>query len=140
MRRKARIVVAAQAALVAAFAVALRSGRMPLGVPGQWEWQRIKVAPSSLSILMGLAAVAAYSAFAVAGHRALLAKERKPTLRVWLAGLVLASIGVQGLVQDAAPEPYGLSKWIIALHSSGSSGYYTIAKAQMNDPRRVLAD
>ena len=140
MRCIAWIVLAAEAALVAALAVGLRSGRMPLGVPGQWEWQRIRVAPAPLSLLIGLAAVLAYSAFIALGHRALSAQENRPRVKIWLAGLVLASIGVQGVVQDAAPEAYGLSKWILALHNPGSSGYYTVAKSRMDDPRRFLAD
>jgi hypothetical protein len=140
MRRIAWIVVGLEAVLVAALAVALRSGRMPLGVPGQWEWQRVKIGPSALSFLMGLAAVAVYSAFAAAGYRALAAKEGVRGVKAWLLGLVFASVGVQGVVQEAAPVGYGLSKWIFALHSPGSSGYYTVAKTQMTDTHRFLAD
>jgi methylthioxylose transferase len=140
MRRIAWIVVGAETVLVAAFTVALRSGRMPLGVPGQWEWQRIKAAPSGLQLLMGLATVSAYSIFAWAGYRALSTKEDGRGVKAWLLGLVLASVAVQGVVQEAAPDGYGLSKWIFALHSPGSSGYYTVAKAQMGNARRFLAD
>jgi methylthioxylose transferase len=140
MRRIARIVVGIEAALVAAFAVALRSGRMPLGVPGQWEWQRVKFAPTSLQLLMGLAAIAAYATFAAAGFRALVSNPGGRGVKAWLAGLVLASIGVQGFVQEAAPEGYGLSKWIFALQSRGASGYYTVAKGQMADTRRFLGE
>jgi methylthioxylose transferase len=140
MRRTAWIVVGLESALVAAFAVALRSGRMPLGVPGEWEWQRVKGATSTLSLMMGLGAVLAYSAFAAAGYRALAANEGSRLVKAWLFGLVLASVGVQGFIQEAAPEGYGLSKWIFALESAGSSGYYTVAKSQMGDSRRFLGD
>jgi hypothetical protein len=140
MRRLDRIVVGVQAAMVAGLAVGLRSGRMPLGVPGEWEWQRVKGSMSGLHLGMGLAAVLGYSAFAAIGYRALSTRTTGRGVKLWLAGLVLASIGVQGFVQDAAPEGYGLSKWIIALHSPGSSGYYTVARTQMADPQRFLAD
>jgi hypothetical protein len=139
MKKVAPIVVAVQAALVSVLAVLVAKGKIPLGVPGEWEWQRVKVAPSVLGILMGLSAIAAYSAFVAAGFRAM-ARERGCRVGVWLAALVVASVGVQGVVQEAAPEGYGLSKWIFALHSPGSSGYYTVAKSQMGDARRFLAD
>jgi methylthioxylose transferase len=140
MRRIALFVVAAGATLVAAFAVALRSGRIPLGVPGEWEWLRVKGSPTAAAFLAGLAGVVLFSGFAAIGYRALGRSTRFRSEAAWLAGLVAASIVTQAVVQEAAPEGYGLSKWIIALHTPGSSGYYTVAKKQMSDPRKFLAD
>ncbi len=140
MRRPALFVLAAEAALVAAFAVALRSKWMPLGVPGEWEWQRIKVGPTILSVLGAVAAIGCFSAFVAGGFRALSRKVGPRIEAGWLLGLVVASVAVQGVVQEGAPEGYGLSKWIIALITPGSSGYYTVAKEQMRDPARFLAD
>ena len=140
MRRITLIVVAAEAALVAAFAVALRSGRMPLGVPGEWEWQRVRLGPTVLAFLMGLAGVVAYSIFAAIGFRALASKSNGRREGAWLAGLAFASVAVQAIVQAAAPEAYGLEKWIFTLHTPGSSGYYTVAREQMGHPRRFLAE
>ena len=140
MRRIALIVVAAEAALVAGFAVALRSGRMPLGVPGEWEWQRVRLGPSALGVLMGLAGVAAYSIFAGLGFRALSTKAGGRRDGAWLIGLALASVAAQGAVQSAAPDGYGLEKWILSLQSPGSSGYYTVAREQMAQPRAFLAN
>ncbi len=138
MRLNARIVLAAEAALVAGLAVAIRSGRVPLGIPGEWEWQRVRVGPSAWRLAFGLASVLAYSAFVAAGYRSLAAGAGRRKVFAWLLGLVGASAAVQGAVQEAAPEGYGLSKWIFALHSPGSSGYYTVAKTQMGDPARFL--
>jgi hypothetical protein len=140
MRRLALFLVVIQAAVVAGFAVALRSGSIPLGIRGEWEWQRLKVAPEPLSLILSLIGILLFSGFVAAGFHALSRSKRRGSEVLWLAGLALTSILVQGVVQEGAPSGYGLSKWIIALHSPGSSGYYTVAKRQMADPRRFLAD
>lgn len=140
MRRPAMIVVAAGAMLVAGLALALRPGRIPLGVPGEWEWQRVRPGPSAGPIAFALAGVAAYAGFAAAGFRAMAREGGRRRRSAWLAGLVVAAVAVQGVVQEGAPPGYGLSKWIFALHPSGSSGYYTVARWQMGDARKFLAD
>lgn len=140
MRRIRWLLLAVQAALVTAFLIGLRSRRMPLGVPGEWEWQRIIASPSAGSIALGFAAIGLYAAFAAVGFGAMSRQTRPPRVKRWLLGLVLAAVALQGAVQEAAPEGYGLSKWILALHSPGSSGYYTVAKQQMADPWRFLAN
>ena len=140
MRRLPLFVVAAQAALVATFAVGLRSGWFPLGVPGEWEWPRIKVGPAALPLLGAIAGVACFCGLVAAGFRALSRGDGPRREAAWLVGLAVASVAVQGVVQEGAPEGYGLSKWIIALIAPGSSGYYTVAKTQMADPARFLAD
>src|SRR4051812_28585376 len=138
MRRSAFIVVAAGAMLVAALAVGLGSGRLPLGVPGEWEWPRVRRGPSLLPLGFAIASIAAYSAFVAIGLRSLGGRTTRRREAGWLAGLVVAAVGLQGTVQEGAPEGYGLSKWIFALHAPGSSGYFTVAKAQMADPARFL--
>ena len=140
MRRPPAIAVLVMAALSAAFALALRSGAFPLGVPGEWTWPRIKPAPAAWPVAVAIGAVLAFSALAAAGWHSL---GRHPGFRresAWVAALALGSTLVQGLVQEGAPEGYGLSKWIIALDSPGASGYHTVAKAQMRDPARFLAE
>ncbi len=140
MKRPLPLLLLAQVAILAAFALALRSGRVPLGVVGEWEWQRIKVAPGSVRLAMAGAAIAGFAAFAALGMRALGRKGKVGREVGWVLGLVVAAVVVQGAAQEGAPEGYGLSKWILALHAPGSSGYYTVAKGQMGDPRRFLAD
>lgn len=139
MRRTALIVVAAGAALVAGFAGGLRSEVFPLGVPGEWEWLRVQPGPSAFPFGLALAAVAAYSAFVAAGFRSIRTGAR-PREAAWLAGLMVAATLVQGFAQEGAPPGYGLSKWIFALHAPGSSGYFTVARTQMADPGRFLAE
>ena len=140
MRRSAFIVVAAGAALVSGLAFGLGSGRLSLGVPGEWEWPRVRVGPSLVPLGLAIGSVAAYSAIVASGLRSLKGQTTRRREAGWLAGLVVAAVGVQAFVQEGAPEGYGLSKWIFALHAPGSSGYFTIAKAQMADPSSFLAN
>jgi hypothetical protein len=65
------LLLLAQAALVAGLAIALRSGAMPLGVRGEWEWLRVPAAPAWGDLVLACAAVAALSGLAASGMRAL---------------------------------------------------------------------
>lgn len=135
-------VMVVQAVLVAALAFALHDGVMPLGVRGEWEWLRLPrgIAPTPLDLTIGGIAVATYAGLAGFGLRLL---EKDPSrLRECLVvvGLWLASLAAQAIVPAGAPEGYGLSKWALALSSPGSSGYYTVARQQIRDPWRFLAD
>jgi hypothetical protein len=49
-------------------------------------------------------------------------------------------VAVQTLTQTGAPVGYGLSKWVVALHQKGSTGYFTIAKTQVGDLGSFLAN
>ena len=142
MRRTPAIVVGAAALLVAGLALALKDGRMPLGVPGEWQWLRVRPGPiNPFRLGLALAAVVAYAAFAALGLRAL-AGNAVGRLREsgWIVALAVVAAATQGVVQDGAADGYGLEKWILALENPGSSGYFTVAKTQMDDPSRFLAD
>ncbi len=142
MRRLALFVVSAQAILVVAFGFVLRSKtpKFPLGIPGEWEWLRIDASMVGYSLILAVVAILGFAVFAAAGFQSLSRPGRPVREGFWLSGLVFAAILVQAVTQEAAPVGYGLSKWIIALHAPGSSGYYTVAKNQMSDPARFLAD
>ena len=92
----------AEAALVAAFALALR-GRdgCPLGVPGEWEWQRLKGSarrPSRSSWWPWRAWALYCGVRGPMGFRSVVAGARRPATRrgSWLAGLVVASVAGPG--------------------------------------------
>jgi hypothetical protein len=133
------LVLVAQAAVVAAFVVGLRSGAFPLGVPGEWTWSRLPegIGPTALGWLTGAVTLAVYAGFAALGSRSL-SGERPGPLResAWLSALAVMAVAAQVGLQSAAPEGYGLTKWTFALHSPGSNGYYTVARTQMADPWR----
>ncbi len=137
MRRHTRsILLLSQIAIVAGFAVLVRAGRMPLGVRPEWEWLRIKANSDALSILLALIAILLYGLYAASGLASLRRGKRSAT---WLVGLIPMSLMVQVCIQEGAPQGYGLAKWAIALHSPGSSGYYTVAKEKMINLGSFLA-
>ena len=140
MGRPAAILVAVQAAAVAGLAYGLRSGRMPLGVTGEWTWQAVKGSPTAMGVMVASAGLAGFAGLAAAGFRAMGGEPGRFREAAWVLALIGASIVGQGAVQEGAPEGYGLAKWIIALSTPGSSGYYTVAKTQMADPWRFLAE
>jgi len=128
------------AALVAGFVVALRAGVMPLGVRGEWEWLRVPFSPSALDVLLASVGVAAYAAFAglvrsLLGRGAGAVREA-----IALLALLVASVTVQAVVPSGAPTGYGLAKWAIILHEKGSSGYFQVAKNEVDDPWTFLAE
>ena len=141
MRRTAAptLILLVPIGLVAGLGLALVDRRVPLGVPGEWTWSRLDFAPTILDLAAGLAAVAAYATFAALGARSL---GRGPDDRrreaAWLLGLWAAAVTIQLAIQSAAPEGCGLPKWPWALHGSGSSGYYTVARFEIDDARTFL--
>ncbi len=122
-----------QGLIVVGFAVGIARRWFPLGVPGEWEWLRLGDTIQVGFVSLGIAALAvlAFAGFAALGVRSLARTDRGSTEVAWVSALALASILVQGAVQEGAPEGYGLAKWIIALENSGSSGYQTVAKTAM---------
>jgi hypothetical protein len=140
MKTRLTLFLIAQAAFVAGFAVALRSGAMPLGVRGEWEWLRVPAGPSWADVLLTGAAVMTYAVLAALGMRALQKKESRGREALVLLGLLGASVAIQLILPGGAPVGYGLTRWAVVLHSPGSSGYYTVARRQIGDTRRFLAD
>jgi hypothetical protein len=139
MRRWSGIVVGVvQLATVGGLALALRSRTIPLGVKGDWEWLRVNQPADPLLVSLALVMICVYAGYAALAMRSLTQKRGKAGW--WLAGLVPLAVLVQGAVQEGAPYGYGLSKWAIALHNRGSSGYYTVAKEQIPDLRQFLND
>src|SRR4051812_4898152 len=53
--------------LVAGLGLALRTGAMPLGVKGEWEWLRLPVGPSAIDVMLAVAGVGVYASLAGAG-------------------------------------------------------------------------
>jgi hypothetical protein len=132
-----------QAALVILLAIALARGRLPLGVPRQWEWNRIpaEISLSWVSLCLAGLGVAAYSALVALGLRALAPGRSRRTETAWLAGLLLAALTVQVVIPTGAPSGYDLTKWASVNYLPGSAGYFQIARRQASrDPWGFLAD
>lgn len=118
------------------------SGRVPLGVPGEWEWLRVRGAPSFVWALPTIAAVVGYCVYAALGFRSLgvpSAVGFRET--VWVSGLTALAALVQFMIPMAAPDEYDLTRWAYVQYFQGSTGYYQVARDQaMGDPWKFLAD
>lgn len=139
MRRSGLLVGLLPPAVLVSLLIALIQAGMPLGVRGEWEWPRLKVANTAFHIAWGFGCVILYALFVARGVKPLSGEVKVRREWVWLIGLLGASIAVQVGVQLAAPDGYGLTKWVtIAL--PGSSGYHKVAKGEMGQTSRFLAD
>jgi hypothetical protein len=138
MKKTPLLVLLVSSACVAGFVAALRTGVMPLGVRGEWEWLRVPFAPGVYDLALAGVGVVAYSSFAYAGFRAL---ERKATLLrevIAVASLAVVAVMIQAVAQTGAPVGYGLEKWATLAHK-GSSGYFTLAKTEVRGIAKFLA-
>jgi len=118
---------------IAAFVVLWQTA-LPLGVPGEWEWNRaVPVEPLWLAVAPLAGGAILYLAFVRFSSRRV---ERcgKMGLAGWLSGLVVAGFAWLWIAQESAPENYQLSKAVWVLYFRGSSGYFWEARY---DPRSL---
>jgi hypothetical protein len=140
MRTARALILVLAGILVAAAVAALRSGAVPLGVRGEWEWLRVPVPPQFVDLLLSGLGCVGFALFAGLGQRALGREPSRTRECLWVAALAVASAAVQVAAQNGAPVGYGLEKWVIALSQKGSNGYYTVAKTEVRDLRHFLAE
>jgi hypothetical protein len=132
-QRRALIGIVVPAAVgVSLLAWLLRTRALPLGWPGEWTWERlgVNVAPNPLGWVVGALVIAAYALIVTALARWVGAGESRSAGRA-LALLAVLALVVQAVLQECAPDGYGLSKWPIALHSAGANGYFTLARGPL---------
>lgn len=113
---------------------------VPLGIPGEWTWDRVTVEPDSAWNLFGAAVAAGLYLLAVrAGWnrlgRAWCHSIRRLELGAWLIALVAMSFAWIWIVQEAAPQKNRLGKTAFVLYYASSSGYFT--KARYEDPKAL---
>ena len=131
--------------LVAAGSLAiLWLSNLPLGVPGEWDWDRIPVAPRRMDRRRpGLAR-------GRSGRRSLYRLRARRRRRVegaprwqvagWLAGLTLGGFAWLWVVQDSPADPaYGMAKTGWVLYFRGTEGYFDQARYVMRDVPSYLA-
>jgi hypothetical protein len=138
--RAALWILLAQAALVLGLSVTLRSGVFPLGVRGEWEWQRLTVDSTALGLMIAFAGVLAYSAFAALGMQLLGDRPSRLAEGLAVVGLTLAAVVMLAVVPTGAPEGYGLAKWSLGLWVPGATGYFKVAHDSIDDPWGFLRD
>lgn len=115
---------------------------LPLGIPGEWVWQRTAFEADGYWNFAetGVAAVL-YLLFINAGANWLTnttSKRRTAIVMAWLAGLVAVSFAWLWIVQEMAPLQNRQGKSAFVLFYSGSSGYFTKARYEQPDPARFL--
>ncbi len=116
---------------------------IPLGIPGEWTWQRLPAEPDTAWNLSGLATAAIlYVLFVEAGARRLKkpgpSRFRSMELAGWLTAMVAVSVTWLWLVQECAPIRNRLGKSAFVLYYTGSSGYFTRARYESPDPQKFL--
>ena len=143
MRWKLWLILTVQAALVVLLAVAVRTGLMPLGIRGEWEWMRLAdgARPPWDWLALAAAGVAAYAAFVGLGLRGPRgARHRDGPRRAGWPRSSSPSIAVQVAIPIGAPDEYDLTKWAYVNYLPGSTGYFKIARDQAaQDPWQFLA-
>lgn len=142
MKRTIGTVLGVSALLIAGLLAGVKTGRLPLGIPGEWEWMRISVGPSVLWLLVSAVAVAAYGGYAALGFRALGVPSRRGWRETgWVVGLTASAALLQILIAMGAPDGYDLMRWGFVHCTRGATGYYDIAKEEAAaDPWTFLAD
>jgi hypothetical protein len=140
-RTKLGVTLAIQAGLVVAVIAAVASRKVPLGIPGEWEWQRVKFSPEPLDLLVACLAVAAYCTFVGLGFRGLRGLASRRAEAFWLLVLLAAAVMIQATIPWGAASGYDLAKWAYVPCMPGSTGYYEVARTQaLPDPWQFLAD
>ena len=123
-----------------AFATAASLGMLwftdwPLGVPGEWAWDRIEY-EQSINVLLRVfePVIAGGLLFAIAwfGCKRVADSAVWEKLFWWLA-LMVAAFSWLWTVQDAAPMQHGLLKSGWVTYYPSSSGYFYLARYEMAD-------
>lgn len=109
----------------------------PLGVLGEWVWNRVPSYPDGARLVPVALAAAIYLAIAWLGHQLLRRKE------AWLivAGplLLISAGGLQLAWMDYPETGKGLERWAPALFYPATSGYLAHARS-IRDPRVFLRE
>lgn len=117
--------------------------KIPLGVPGEWTWTRIRIDPNQmdealLGLLLAALAAAAYTAICWAGAKRLERASRWETT-LWMGGLTVVGFFWLGLVQESPPtQEHRLFKGPLVLYEPGASGYFFHARNHIHDLHSFL--
>ncbi len=115
--------------------------RIPLGIPGEWVWDRIGYADGAVEAMFGIAQIgivgAIYLLIAWQGQRHIATCSRRE-LAAWLIGLVLAAFGWLIAVQEGPRDEYRLSKAPFVLYYPASSGYFHAARYDVDSVPQLL--
>ncbi|HVJ80638.1 MAG TPA: hypothetical protein VNC50_06170, partial [Planctomycetia bacterium] len=116
--------LAALAAATAAVCWLMLASEIPLGVMGEWVWNRSTPPPLQRWALPALAGVVLVLVGA-AGYRSLV-KSGRGSL-AWLVALMAAGAFHQAALVDLPGDVFGMERWPFALALKNTSGYHAIA-------------
>ena len=117
---------------------------VPLGVRGEWTWDRIRVDPAELretllgALFAGLVAAVYVGVARIGAQRMPCGTQAERAL--WLTGLILAGFVSLSVVQQSPPSGFGMSKAARVLYYPASSGYFYTARYEMSDVHSFLTD
>ena len=117
---------------------------MPLGIPGEWTWDRVAAEPDSVWNLIGaVVAGGLYVAVVRIGWSRLSREARFPISRAevcgWLMALVAMAFAWLWIVQEASPLRNRLGKSAFVLYYPSSSGYFTKSRYDAPNASAFLA-
>ena len=114
--------------------------QIPLGLPGEWVWNRVGHRPSLIRFIVPLGAFAIYACLTVFGYRWL--KGRAERWVCLLLPVILAAGGFLQLTWLDVPTPsfaLGMERWPLSLYYEATSGYFAQAK-RISDLPTFLAN
>lgn len=116
---------------------------IPLGIPGEWTWDRTLVEPDLFWNLFG--GTVAGAIFILFVRQAWTRFEdftgrtsERWEILAWLSGLAVFSFAWLWVVQEISPVQSRLGKAPFVLYYASSSGYFTRARFDQPDPSRLL--
>lgn len=132
------IILAAAACSIGLFSLT----KIPLGIPGEWTWNRIEHS-SGVHALLGIFQAtlffAVFCLVAWAGSRQVEVATRKE-LAGWLFALIGAGFAWLHSVQDVPPSGSDAAKIPFVLYYPSSSGYFYKARFEIDDTSAFLRD
>lgn len=110
-----------------AMAAVLALDRIPLGLLGEWVWNRAPGWPAPTQFVIPVAALIAYALFVNGGYRVL---RRRSGGWAWilLPLLLAAGAAFQFACVQLPPPGFGPERWPLSLYQPAASGYFTVAR------------
>ncbi len=116
---------------------------IPLGVPGEWTWNRIRhdgddaLIVSVLGVFQALVMAAIYLAIAWFGLR-YIDRAKRWQVGTWLLALAISAGSWLIAVQETPPEGYRLTKAPWVLYYPAMTGYFHKARYEISDTASFL--
>lgn len=120
---------------------------IPLGIPGEWTWNRVDTEPDTIWNLIGAAVASSlFTVFVLLGYRrfeqtsfAAITPFGRFEIRLWLTALVAVSFAWIWVVQEISPIKNRLGKAAFVLYYPSSSGYFTRSRYEQPNAADLLS-